>query len=584
MLLSISQASLNGLSKFFSFEKFKERIKIRRQKGSKSETIMSSGIDLQKKDLKIRSALLSTFDKSGITDFAKKLSSHGVSLIATGGTQSVLEKAGLKVVSLEKIARFPEMLDGRVKTLQPEIFAGILAKKSSSDHMKQITEKGIGAIDMVVCNFYAFEKTASRTDSTEEEVVEMIDIGGPSIVRASAKNFESVCVVPASRYYDKIGKEMDELDGSVSYETRKRMALSAFEMVAGYDIAIYNTLNSRLDPNQEFPNSFYLSATAFQTPKYGENPDQKAMIYSINGAGGGLPDWKQLFGDVRSYNNYLDIASSYEILEGFEDHPAAATVKHGQISGFAFSTSLADAYRLAHACDPEADFGNTTVLNRIVDSETSKLVGKNSGGPDDSVYTEIVLAPGYEPEALEILKRKQKKKMRIIQTTNPSSYPFDVKVMEGLTLIQKSTDYSKKLAPSKVTVETKSEPDDCSLAVLLGLWEVVRHVQSNGIVIGDGEVSSSGKLEKLWTYGVGTFRKRNGATKIALDNAGKRANGALCASDGFFPFPDSIEMLGKAGVKGIIQPGGSQNDRIIVEASENYGIPMLFTHERAFKH
>jgi phosphoribosylaminoimidazolecarboxamide formyltransferase / IMP cyclohydrolase len=570
---------------FFVLKKRKKGLNHTHKNGSKSkEIIMSSANSFDNLNLKIRTALLSTFDKTGLSDFGKKLSSHGISLIATGGSKSALEKAGLEVISLEKIGHFPEMLDGRVKTLQPEIFAGILARKSSPEHMKQIAEKKIGTIDMVVCNFYAFEKAASKENSTEAEVIEMIDVGGPSIVRAAAKNFESVCVVPSSGYYDRIANEIDKLGGYISYETRKQMALSSFEIVAGYDISIYNALSSRLSPNQEFPDSFYLSAKSFEFPKYGENPDQSAIIYSINGALGGLPDWKQSYGEVRSYNNYLDIASSYEILEGFEDHPAAATVKHGQISGFAFSDTLADAYRLAHECDPEADFGNTTVFNRIVDSETAKLVGKNEGAVDESVYTEIVLAPGYETEALEILKRKQKKKMRIIQTTAPSSYPYDVKIMEGLTLVQKSPNYSKKLPRSKVSVETKSMPDDRAFDILLGLWEVVRRVESNGIVIGDGELSSSGKLERLWTYGVGSFRKRNGATKIALDNAGTRANHAFCASDGFFPFPDSVELLGKEGVKGIIQPGGSQNDRKIIEASDKYGMPMLFTHERAFKH
>jgi phosphoribosylaminoimidazolecarboxamide formyltransferase/IMP cyclohydrolase len=535
-------------------------------------------------NLKIKTALFTTYDKTRVVEFANKLSAYGVSVIATGGTRSALETSGLKVVSLETVGHFPEMLGGRVKTLQPEIFAGILARKDSSDHMKQIAEKGIGTIDMVVCNFYAFGETASKENSQEEEILEMIDIGGPSIVRAAAKNFESVCVVPSSKYYERIGEEIDRLGGSISYETRKKMALSAFEIVAGYDISIYNALNSRFARDQEFPSSFFISGRGFEYPKYGENPGQSAMIYSINGASGGVSEWKQLFGDVRSYNNYLDMASSYEILKGFENHPSAATVKHGQISGFAFSTSLAEAYRLAHQCDPEADFGNTTVLNRTLDSETAKLIGKNEGSSDDSVYTEIVLAPGYEPEALEILKRKQKKKMRIIQTTAASSYPYDVKILEGLILVQRSPDYARKLSRSLVTVETKAVPDARTFAILLGLWELVRRVESNGIVIGDGEVTASGELEKLWTYGVGSFRKRNGATKIALDNAGMRAKGAFCASDGFFPFPDSVELLGEAGVKGIIQPGGSQNDEKVVDISDKYGIPMLFTHERAFKH
>jgi phosphoribosylaminoimidazolecarboxamide formyltransferase/IMP cyclohydrolase len=536
-------------------------------------------------DLKIRTALVSTFDKNGVVEFASKLVVHGVSIIATGGTLSSLERAGLRVTPVEKIGHFPEMLEGRVKTLQPEIFAGILAKKTSQDHLSQIREKGIATIDMVVCNFYAFEDTASKDHSDNDELIEMIDIGGPSIVRASAKNYESVCVVPGPSFYGEIGRELDEKSGMISLNTRRKMALAAFERVASYDIAIYNTLSSRLEPSSEFPNSFFLSGMTYEIPKYGENPDQSAKIYSINGANGGVREWRQLFGDVRSYNNYLDIASSYEILEGFEDCPAAATVKHGQISGFAFSSSsLADAYRMAHSCDPEADFGNTTVLNRVVDKETAKLVGKNDED-GDSVYTEILLAPGYEKEALEILKGKQKKKIRIIETTRPSSYPYDVKIMQGITLVQKAPNFSKKLDRSKLTIETKKKLEGKELAIMLGLWEVVRKVESNGIVIGDGNISnSSGMLEKLWTYGVGTFRKRNGATRIALDNAGERAKGAYCASDGFFPFPDSVELLGLAGIRGIIQPGGSQNDRKVVETSDKYGIPMVFTHERAFKH
>ncbi|MCL5068717.1 MAG: bifunctional phosphoribosylaminoimidazolecarboxamide formyltransferase/IMP cyclohydrolase [Thaumarchaeota archaeon] len=546
-----------------------------------SETKPSSR---QSGDLKIRTALLSTFDKTGLVPFAEKLAELDVMLIATGGTLATLEKAGLRATPLDKIGHFPEMLDGRVKTLQPEIFAGILARKSSEEHMRQIREKGITTIDMVVCNFYAFESTASRREAQEDEVIEMIDIGGPSIVRASAKNYESVCVIPSPRFYEGIANELSSRKGSVSIESRRRLALAAFEIVAGYDIAIYNSLSSRFYPEKRFPDSFFLSANPFESPKYGENPDQKAMIYSISGAQGGLPEWKQIHGDVRSYNNYLDIAGAYEILSGFEIHPAAATVKHGQISGFAFSTSLADSYRLAHACDPEADFGNTTIVNRKVDAETAKLIGRNEGAKDDSVYTEIVLAPGYEPEALEILKQKQKKKIRIIETTHPSNYPLDLKIMQGLVLVQESPDYGKKLSESSATTETATKPTNSDVAILLGLWEVARRVESNAIVIGNGEVASRGKIERLWTLGVGTFRKRNGATKIALDNAGERARGAYCASDGFFPFPDSVELLGGAGIKAVIQRGGSVNDKKVVEAADKYSMSMLFTHARAFKH
>jgi len=567
-----------------------ERLRRKQREGAVAEKVTEQSIkDFgSRDDLQVKTAIVSVFDKTGLIEFARLLHASGVTnLIATGGTLSALQREGIEATALERVGHFSEMLEGRVKTLQPEIFAGILARKTSEDHMRQVRDKKIGTIDMVVCNFYAFESTASRKGATDEEIIEMIDIGGPSLVRAAAKNYESVCVVPSPSLYKEIGDELSRNGGRISYETRKKTALKAFEVVASYDISIYNTLNSRFSSGL-FADSFYLSARSFEVPKYGENPDQKAMIYAIKGSEGGVPAWKQLFGDVRSYNNYLDIASSFEILKGFESMPAAATVKHGQISGFATSNSgLADAYRLAHACDPEADFGNTTVLNRVVDSETAKLIGKNEGGgsEDVSVYTEIVLAPGYEREALELLKAKQKKKIRIIETGAPSSYPFDVKLMEGLALVQQSPNYELKLDPSKVTVETTAKPTANDMAILLGLWEVVRRVTSNGIVVGNGEYDeSSGTLRKLWTLGVGSFRKRNGATLIALQNAGERARGAYCASDGFFPFPDSVEMLGNAGIRGIIQPGGSQSDRKVIEMANRFSIPMLLTHERAFKH
>lgn len=536
-----------------------------------------------KNDLKISRALISVYDKNSLSGLGNALRRFGVEIVATGGTRTALESAGVMVTPLEEVGHFPEMLDGRVKTLQPEIFAGILARKPSTDHMNQISSHGIRPFDMIVCNFYAFEAAASRQGISDEELVELIDIGGPSLVRASAKNYESVCVVPTTAIYPEVISELEASEGKISIGTRKRLALKSFEIVSAYDTAIYNILSRRMEPGKPFPDSFFLSARPFEVPIYGENPDQKAMIYSIDGASGGIPEWKQIFGDTRSYNNHLDVASSFEILEGFEDTPAAATVKHGQISGFAFSTSLSDAYTLAHRCDPESDFGNTTVLNRTVDVETARLVGKNDDD-DESVYTEIVLAPGYDKEALEIMKAKQKKKMRLIVTTTASSYPFDVKVIQGLTLVQEAPDYKKKLDPSRVTAETRAKPSSRDTSILLGLWEVGRRVESNAIVIGKGEAGESGKLSKLWTLGVGSFRKRNGATRIALDNAGERARGAYCASDGFFPFPDSVELLGNAGIRAVIQPGGSISDKKVIEASDRFSMPMLFSHVRAFKH
>jgi phosphoribosylaminoimidazolecarboxamide formyltransferase / IMP cyclohydrolase len=538
--------------------------------------------------LKVERALISVSDKSGIVEFARALIKHKLTLIATGGTLQKLRDAGVEASTVESVARFPEMLDGRVKTLQPEIFAAILARKNDPIHVDQITKAGIRPIDLIVCNFYPFERSALDLKSTDSELIEMIDIGGPSIVRASSKNYESVCVVPSPAFYGDVVTELDSRGGAISLETRKKLALFAFGMVAAYDIAIYNSLSSRFGRNL-FPDRFFLSAQKFEAPLYGENPNQKAIIYSLPSDYGGVPSWKQLFGDVRSYNNYLDIASSYEILKGFESSPAAATVKHGQISGFAFASALAKAYTLAHACDPEADFGNTTVLNRELDVETARMIGKNddSAEEDASVYTEIVVAPSFDEQALEILKKKQKKKIRIIEMKSPSTFPFDVKVMESLVLVQEAQDYSKKLSVGKLTTETVNKPNPSEIQIMLGLWEIARRVESNGIVIGNGEtqlVEGNQKLTALWTLGVGSFRKRNGATKIALDNAGVRSAGAYCASDGFYPFPDSVELLGQAGIKGIIQPGGSRNDKSVIEAANRYSIAMVFTHERAFKH
>jgi phosphoribosylaminoimidazolecarboxamide formyltransferase/IMP cyclohydrolase len=575
---------------------------------TKERSISYSMANEQENLLKIRTALVSVHDKRGLLQLGEKLVYFGAKIIATGGTLKHLLGGGLPAQSLEDLVRYPEMLDGRVKTLQPEIFAGLLAKRSSDDHLRQLRERNLLTIDMAVCNFYPFVATDSGEHSSIDEVLEMIDIGGPSIVRASAKNFHSVCVVPSPEFYSKVIQELEMNRGYISLNFRKEMAVKAFEQVAAYDISIYNSLQRRLCEGKLFPDSFFLSARTYESPKYGENPNQKAMIYALEGVSGGIPSWSQLAGEPRSYNNYLDIASSYEILEGFEDKPAAATVKHGQISGFAFSVSLADAYSLAHSCDPEADFGNTTIFNRIVDRETALLVGSGASAEEEQiktskkdeaivknkpeqhqrqpspVYTEIVIAPDYEPEALEILKSKQKKKIRIIKAGEGSNYRFDVKVKQGVVLVQELQDYRKKLDPSKPTVVTERKPTQIETRIMLHLWELVRRVESNGIVIGNGESSTDGSIRRLWTLGVGSFRKRNGATKIALDNAGERARGAYCASDGFFPFSDSIDLLGKAGVKGVIQPGGSLRDKEVIKAADDYRIAMLFTHERAFKH
>ncbi|MDA4118555.1 MAG: bifunctional phosphoribosylaminoimidazolecarboxamide formyltransferase/IMP cyclohydrolase [Thaumarchaeota archaeon] len=535
-------------------------------------------------DREIKTAILSVADKSGLVEFAKGLESFGTSLLATGGTYSSLKDAGVEVKSLQEAMGLSEALSGRVKTLHSNLFAGILAKRDDDAHMRELKEMGVTPIDMVVCNFYPFEKVAADPDATEETIIENIDIGGPSMVRASTKNHLYVTVVPSPRFYGRVLDELSEKRGKVGIALRRAMAVEAFSATASYDALVYNELWRRFSSSQEtFPSRLVLSASKYLDARYGENPDQKATIYSIDGTRN-MTSWEQLAGEALSFNNYLDIGSAYDIVEGFEEAATAATVKHGQISGFAFAPTIAGAYSLAHACDPEADFGGTVVLNRNVDLAAARLIGRNEGEDDGSVYTEIVIAPSYEDTALRLLESKQKKKMRIIRAGDRPDYKYDLKELVGAVLLQDAVDYRKKLDANKLTFPTKVKPDSQAVQKLLATWEVVRRVQSNGIVVADGKCDKEGRLSEFWTLGVASFRKRNGAVKIALDNAGARAKGAVCASDGFFPFRDDVDFLGKAGVSAVIQPGGSKSDDEIVKTADGYGIGMAMTHTRAFKH
>jgi len=534
-------------------------------------------------DIEVKTAILSVADKSGLVDFAKGLRSFGISLLATGGTYNALKDAGVEVKSLGEAMGLSEALSGRVKTLHSNLFAGILAKRGDAGHMRELKAMGVAPIDMVVCNFYPFEKVSRDPGATDETIVENIDIGGPSMVRASTKNHLYVTVVPSPKFYATVLEELARKGGKVGLGLRKALSVEAFATTASYDAAIYNELRRRFSSGEAFPAKFVLSASKYQDARYGENPEQKAAVYSIDGSQS-MTGWKQLSGDALSFNNYLDIGSAYDIVEGFEEFPTAATVKHGQISGFALAQSVAKAYALAHACDPEADFGGTVIVNREVDLEAARLIGKNEGKEDGSIYTEILIAPRYDAGALRLLQSKQKKKIRMIQAGERPDYKYDLKELEGALLLQDAVDYRKKLEKSKLTFPTKVKPDEETVQKLLTTWELVRRVQSNGIVIADGRPGRGGRLDEFWTLGVASFRKRSGAVRIALDNAGARAGGAVCASDGFFPFRDNIDLLGKAGVSAVIQPGGSISDQEVVKAADEYGMAMAITHTRAFKH
>jgi len=522
--------------------------------------------------------VLSVSDKTGLVRFASGLSSFGVEILATGGTYAALKEAGLSVKSLQDDMKLPTALSGRVKTLHAPLQAAILARRTS-EHLAELHAMGVKPVDMVVCNFYPFQEVL-RQGAADEALVESIDIGGPTMIRAASKNFESVVVVPSPLLYDPVIEEMKKNGGGTTRDFRRRLAVEAFSQTSSYDAAIFNGL--RRDAAGEFPRKLLISASKTQDAKYGENPDRRAVIYSIDGWRT-MSAWKQLAGDVLSFNNFLDVGSAYDLVEGYDGTAAVATAKHGQISGFAFAPTVAEAYTLAHSCDPEADFGGTVVANGEVDLQAATLIGRGAGAKDTSVYTEIVIAPGFSPEALATLEKKQKKKIRIIQAEQRPDYPYDLKVIEGTILLQEAPDYRAKLDATKATVPTRAKPDAHQLKKLLAAWEVVRRVQSNGIVIADGSFEGE-RLIRFWTLGVASFRKRNGAVKIALDNAAGRSRGAVCASDGFFPFRDSVELLGQAGVSAVIQPGGSVNDEVSIEAADQYGMAMVLTHTRAFKH
>jgi len=534
---------------------------------------MSEGI------VKVGTAVMSVSDKSGLADFAGNLVDFGVEILATGGTYSALNEAGLRVKSLQDDMKLPTAISGRVKTLHAPLHAAILARQTSED-MAELEVMGVAPVDMVVCNFYPFREVMRGAGATDERLVESIDIGGPTMVRAASKNFDRVVVVPSPSLYGRVLEEMLGNEGATTREFRRRMAVEAFSITASYDAMVFDGL--RREPPGTLPPRLVLSASKVVDAKYGENPDRKAVMYSMDGWTT-MADWKRLAGEALSFNNFLDAGSAYDIVEGYDDVAAVATVKHGQISGFALAPSVPEAYGLAHACDSEADFGGTVVTNREVDGEAARLIGRNEGAKDGSVYTEIVIAPRFTAEALSILEKKQRRKIRIIQAAARPDYPYDLKFVEGAILAQESLDYRIKLPVDRVTVPTATKPDAAQLLKLLAAWEVVRKVQSNGIVIGDGSVVGN-RLEKFWTLGVASFRKRYGAVKTALDNAGSRAKGSVCASDGFFPFRDSVALLAGAGVSAVIHPGGSTNDGASVEAADQHGIAMVLTHTRAFKH
>lgn len=512
----------------------------------------------------MRRAIISVSDKTGVVEFARALKELGFEIISTGGTFKTLKENGIEARYVTEITGFPEILDGRVKTLNPYIHGGILARRTP-EHLKQLEEHNIGLIDLVAVNLYPFRQTIAKPGVTLEEAIENIDIGGPTMVRAAAKNFEHVVVIVNPERYDDVIRELRE-KGEVSRETRMALAAEAFTHTAEYDAYISTYLNRLVRGEEEFPPVLHLSYIKAQDCRYGENPHQKAAFYRLPGAvTPGVATAVQLQGKELSFNNIMDSNSAFELVREF-DEPTAVIIKHNNPCGVASRPQLRDAYVAAFEADPVSAFGGIVACNWPVDGATAQEMIKT--------FLEVIIAPDFTPEALEIFKTKQG--LRLLKTGGMPAGPqrgWDLKAVNGGLLVQ--TVDAGRLDPAQLKVVSKAQPTPEQLEELLFAWKVVKHVKSNAIVV----------TKNKCTLGVGAGQmNRVNSARIALAQAGEKAKGAVLASDAFFPFRDTVDEAAKAGITAIIQTGGSLRDEESIKAADEYGIVMIFTGMRHFKH
>ncbi len=507
---------------------------------------------------KIERVLLSVTDKTGIVDFARTLAGLGAELISTGGTARALREAGLAVKDVAEVTGFPEMLDGRVKTMHPRITGGILARRDSADHIAALAEHQIPTIDMVVVNLYEFEKVAAKADAPIAELIENIDIGGPTMIRSAAKNYRDVAVVVSADDYPALAEELARTGGSVSHETRWTLALKAFRTTADYDRAISARL-AAIDHPGPLPYVLDLRAGKLMDLRYGENPHQAAALYGI--AGQGIAGARQLHGKELSYNNLVDLDAAWQLVCEF-DQPASAIIKHTNPCGCAEQATLAESYRKAFACDPVSAFGGVLAFNREVDEETANEIAKT--------FIEAIAAPGYSEAALPLLTAK--KNLRLMQVA-PAEPGMVVKSIAGGYLAQ--TPDIHRLDRQAAEVKTQRTPTEAEWTALEFGWKVAKHVKSNAIVYAHaGQIAGVGAGQMSRVDSV-----RIGAAKAVLPLAG-----TVVASDAFFPFPDGVEEAAKQGITAVIQPGGSVRDAEVIAAADRLGLAMVFTGVRHFRH
>ncbi len=519
--------------------------------------------------IKINEALISVSDKKSLKELAQALALLGVEIISTGGTQKELEKSGIRTTSLSSFTGFPEILDGRVKTLHPKVFGGILARREDENHKKAVAEHGMKLIDLVVVNLYPFEKTISKSGVKIEEAVEQIDIGGPSLLRAAAKNYEGVAVVTNPNRYGDIIAELKEKGGCLSLETRRKLALEVFEHTSGYDSIIADYFQKEVVRSDEiFPASLIATYKRVHTLRYGENPHQKAAYYRDERyKAPSVMTSEVLSGKELSFNNLVDLDAALGMIEDF-DRPFAVILKHTNPCGAACADKLADAYADALACDPVSAFGCIIGLNKAVDLETAKRI-------DETFFVECVIAPSYEKEALELLTRKKNRRFLACPQLleDKKTEPDQIKMIKGGALVQ--TPDNLETTANDLKVVTQISPTTQQTGSLLFAWKVVKHVKSNAILLVCDEK----------TVGIGAGQmSRVDSSIIASRKAGERAKGSVLASDAFFPMRDGVDAAAQAGVVAIIQPGGSKGDEEVIKAANEHKIAMVFTGVRHFRH
>jgi len=525
---------------------------------------------------KLERALISVSDKTGLIDFAGRLNRHGVQLISTGGTARTLREAGFKVRDVSELTGFPEMLDGRVKTLHPKVHAGLLAIRGNPDHRRQVESNNIEYIDLVVVNLYPFRETVAREEVTVEEAIENIDIGGPSMIRSAAKNFEDVVVIVDPSDYANVADELDSNGGRVSKATRLKLARRAFETTSRYDAAISDFLEGsvvldevddrlRVAKSLSLPARFTVFAKKSMDLRYGENPHQRAALYITSDTAGGIAGAEKLQGKELSFNNLIDLDAAWSLAREFDD-AACAIIKHTNPCGAATADDAREAFDKARATDPVSAFGGIIGFNRVVTEAAARAIAET--------FFEAIVAPDYEPAALEVLATKKNLRVLRVRSTQASEDQWDLRLITDNGMLLQDRDRGS-LDEAKLRVVTKRQPSEEEMRALRFAWIIAKHVKSNAIVYArDGQLVGVGAGQMSRVDSV-----KLGAMKAQLPLAG-----SVVASDAFFPFRDGVDEAARVGITAVIQPGGSVRDEEVIAVANEHDLAMVFTGMRHFKH